>query len=65
MEQGVKKTTYYELHREERKKYQSTYRETHLEDVRNKDKERKRKKYKGDRPTTSLVWKDNVVVKFE
>jgi hypothetical protein len=69
MDEKVNKPTYYELNKEKCKKYQQTYRETHLEDVRNKDRERKRKKYKsadkGARPVTRLVWKENVIVKFD
>jgi hypothetical protein len=47
MEQGVKPQTYYERERENRKAYQRQYREEHLEEVRKKDRERRRKPKKG------------------
>jgi hypothetical protein len=47
MEQGVKPQTYYERKRETRKEYQRQYREAHLEEVRRKDRERRRKPKKG------------------
>jgi hypothetical protein len=48
MEQGVKKETYYQRERENRKAYQRKYREVHLEEVRKKDRERRRKTPKQD-----------------
>jgi hypothetical protein len=61
--------SYYEKHKEERKAYQKKYRALNLEDIRKKDQERKRKKYKsadkGARPVTRLVWTENVIVKFD
>jgi hypothetical protein len=66
MEQEVKKPTYYELHRYERKKYQQAYRDYHLEEIREKDRERKRKKYKGSPPVAQhIVVRSNVVVSFD
>jgi len=47
MEQSVKPQTYYERERETRKEYQRQYREAHLEEVRRKDRERRRKPKKG------------------
>lgn len=65
MEQKVKKPTYYELHRQERKKYQEAYRDYHLEEVRRKDRERKRKNNKGDPAVPyPLVFNGSVVVSF-
>lgn len=66
MEQQVKKPTYYELHKYERKKYQETYRYYHLEEVREKDRLRKRKSNKGDPPVAyPLVFNGNVAVRFD
>jgi hypothetical protein len=66
MEQQVKRQTHYERHKEERKAYQRNYRSEHLEEVRTKDKERKRKKWKGDPPVVyPLVFRDNVRVSFD
>lgn len=65
MEQEVKKPTYYELNKSKRKEYQQTYRYSHLEEVRRKDRERKRKIDKGARPVNELVWRENVIVKFD
>lgn len=47
MEQGVKPQTYYEREKENRKQYQRQYRAEHLEEVRKKDRERRRKPKKG------------------
>jgi hypothetical protein len=66
MDQEVKKPTYYELHKHERKEYQQSYRYYHLEEVRRKDRERKRKTHKGDPPVTyPLVFREKVVVRFD
>jgi hypothetical protein len=66
MEQEVKKPTYYELHRNERKKYQQTYRDYHLEEVRKKDRERKRMKSKGSPPVAQhIVVRTNIIVSFD
>jgi hypothetical protein len=66
MEKEVKKPTYYELNRNERKEYQQSYRYYHLEEVRRKDRERKRKNHKGDAPVQyPLVFRENVVVRFD
>jgi len=66
MEQEVKKPTYYELHRHERKKYQQAYRDYHLEEVRRKDRERKRKKSKGSPPVVQpVIVQSNIVVSFD
>jgi hypothetical protein len=44
MEKGVEdKESYYARHKQERKEYQRNYRYTHLEEVRKKDRERKRR----------------------
>jgi hypothetical protein len=65
MEKEVKKPTYYELHRHERKEYQQSYRYFHLEEVREKDRLRKRKINKGDPPVSyPLVFRENVAVTF-
>jgi hypothetical protein len=62
MEEEVKGRTHYERHKEERKAYQRGYREKHLEEVRKKDRLRKREK-KG---VVSVIKIDkNVVVSFE
>lgn len=66
MEQEVKKPTYYELHKYQRKKYQETYRYNHLEEVRRKDRERKRKNNKGEPAVPyPLVFNEGVIVKFD
>jgi len=65
MDDEVKKPTYYELNKSKRKEYQQTYRYSHLEEVRRKDRERKRKNDKGAIPVTRLVWTENVIVKFD
>jgi hypothetical protein len=66
MEQEVKKPTYYELHRHKRKEYQQTYRYNHLEEVRRKDRERKRKNDKGEPAVPyPLVFNERVIVKFD
>lgn len=65
MDNKVKKPTYYELHKEERKKYQHSYREDHLEQVRIKDRERKRDKSKGDRSIPQPIFNEGVLVKFD
>jgi hypothetical protein len=61
--------TYYEEHKEERKAYQRAYRVNHLQEVRMKDNERKKKKKgtnKGAPPVEyPLVFKEKVVVKFD
>jgi len=65
MEQSVKKPTYYELHKNERKKYQREYRQDHLEEIQSKDRARKRKNDKGEPPVQyPLVFKENVWVHF-
>jgi hypothetical protein len=61
MQQGVKKESYYERQREERKKYQRQYREDHLEEVRKKDRERRRR----TQPFTPLLVEHNVKVVFQ
>jgi hypothetical protein len=61
MEQGVKKESYYERQREERKKYQRQYREDHLEEVRKKDRERRRR----PKPSVPLLVEHNVKVVFQ
>jgi hypothetical protein len=63
MEEGVKnKGSYYARHKQERKEYQRDYRYTHLEEVRKKDRERKRKRLK---PLTPIVFDRNVSVVFD
>jgi hypothetical protein len=61
MEQGVKPQTYYERKRETRKEYQRQYREAHLEEVRRKDRERRRKPKKGK----PIVVEHSIKVSFE
>jgi hypothetical protein len=66
MEEEVKKPTYYELHRHERKKYQQAYRDYHLEEVRKKDRERKRMKSKGNPAVLQpVIVQSNIVVSFD
>jgi len=48
MDQGGKQQTYYQREREKRKAYQRKYREVHLEEVRKKDRERRRRTPKTD-----------------
>lgn len=60
MEQGVKKETYYQRERENRKKYQREYRELHLEEIRKKDRERRRTPKK----TTPIKVEKNIKVSF-
>ena len=63
MEQSVKPRTYYERERETRKEYQRQYREAHLEEVRRKDRERRRKpKTKQGKP---IVVEHAVKVSFD
>jgi hypothetical protein len=58
--------TYYEEHKEERKEYQRNYRVKNLYAVRMKDKERKKRKGKGENAVEyPLVFRDKVVVKFD
>jgi hypothetical protein len=66
MDESVKRPTYYELNKTKRKEYQQTYRYSHLEDIRRKDRERKRKNDKGGPPVPyPLVFRENVVVSFD
>jgi len=58
--------TYYEQNKEERKAYQQKYRVLHLQAIRQKDKQRKRKTEKGkDAVPYPLVFRENVVVRFD
>ena len=61
MEQGVKKETYYQREREKRKAYQRKYRYDHLEEVRKKDRERRRTPKK----TAPILIEKNVRVRFD
>ena len=61
MEQSVKPQTYYERKRETRKAYQRQYRAEHLEEVRKKDRERRRKPNK----TEPIKVEKNIRVSFQ
>lgn len=62
----IMETTYYQEHKDERIAYQQKYRVLNLQVIRKKDKERKRKKNKGDQPVAyPLVFKGNVAVRFD
>jgi len=61
MEQGVKQETYYQRKRENRKAYQRQYREAHLEEVRKKDRERRRTPKK----TEPIKVEKNIRVAFD
>ena len=61
MEQSVKPQTYYERKRETRKAYQRQYRAEHLEEVRKKDRERRRT----PKPSTPILVEHNVKVVFQ
>jgi len=58
--------TYYEKNKEERKAYQQKYRVLHLQDIRLKDKLRKRKTEKGKEAVPyPIVFRENIVVRFD
>lgn len=61
MEESVKPQTYYERKRETRKAYQREYREAHLEEVRKKDRERRRTPKK----TEPIKVEKNIRVSFQ
>jgi hypothetical protein len=66
MDQPVKKLTYYDRHKDDRKKYQEKYRNDHLEEIRLKDRIRKRRTDKGaPKVLYPLIFRENVVVSFD